>query len=116
MHLYILLSDVPLTDDLLPRNDRANGRVSEMVRENRIHAFELHFSDLGKTLYPPENGAIYHNGVQPARFGHNGFVVYRQTAFDGQWLEGQVRMDADNARLAGFAVEGTFRVRVPPKP
>src|SRR4029077_12740320 len=76
-HLYVLLSDIPLTDAQLPRNDDANGRIAELVRNNRIHAFELHFSDLGRTLNPGENGAVYHNGIQPARHGLVGFFSYQ---------------------------------------
>src|SRR5262249_15054934 len=69
LNLYVFLSDTAMADTALPRNDDANARIAELVRNNKIHAFELHFADGGKTLSPGENGAIYHNGVAPARHG-----------------------------------------------
>lgn len=62
-----------------------------------------------------ENGAVYHNGIQPARHGITGFIKYQTLSFDGQWLEGKVSMDPDSAAQVGFKVDATFKVKVPPK-
>src|SRR5215831_4063798 len=86
LHLYVFLSDIAMTDTALPRNDDANARIAELVRNNKIHAFELHFVDSGKTLSPGENGAIYHNGVAPARHGIVGFFTYEMIHLDGDTL------------------------------
>jgi hypothetical protein len=74
--------------------------MAEPVRENKIHAFELHFADTGKTLDMAENGAAYHNGVAPARHGINGFFHYQILKFDGTTLEGKVSMDPESATTA----------------
>jgi hypothetical protein len=116
MNLYVLLSDVPVADSALPRNDRAIEKMAEPVRDNKIHAFELHFADLGKTLDMAENGAAYHNGIAPARHGFNGFFYYQMLRLDGASLEGKVWMDPESATRAGWRLDATFRVKVPPKP
>jgi hypothetical protein len=116
-HLYVLLSDVPLTDAQLPRNDAANGRLAELVRANRIHAFELHFSKPGHELSAGENGAVYHNGIQPARHGLVGFFEYQLVTIDGDWLEGRIRIDPEMKAVAPFSdITAQFRVRIPSKP
>ena len=71
LNLYVLLSDVPVAENALPRNDRAIEKMAEPVRDNKIHALELHFADPGKTLDVAENGAAYHNGIAPARSRQN---------------------------------------------
>ena len=116
MNLYVLLSDVPVAESALPRNDRAIEKMAEPVRNDKIHAFELHFSEPGKTLDNGENGAMYHNGIAPARHGNNGFIHYQTLKFDGMSLEGKVWMDPESATLAGWKVDATFKVKVPPKP
>jgi hypothetical protein len=116
MNLYVLLSDVPVPDSALPRNDRAIEKMAEPVRDNKIHAFELHFADLGKTLDMAENGAAYHSGIAPARHGNNGFIHYQMLRLNGTSLEGKVWMDPESATRAGWRVDATFRVKVPQKP
>ncbi len=116
LNLYVLLSDVPVAENALPRDDRANQKMAELVRNNKIHAFELHFADPGKTLDMGENGAVYHNGIQPARFGVTGFFHYQMLKFDGRSLEGKVWMDPDEVAPAGFKVDATFKVSIPPHP
>ena len=116
MNLYVLLSDVPVAENALPRNDRAIEKMAEPVRNDKIHAFELHFSDAGRTLDNAENGAAYHNGIAPARHGLNGFFHYQTMKLDGTLLEGRVWMDADAVTSAGWKVDATFKVNVPPKP
>ena len=116
MNLYVLMSDAPVPDSALPRNDRAIEKMAEPVRDNKIHAFELHFADLGKTLDMAESGAAYHSGIAPARHGINGFFHYEMLKLDGTSLEGKVWMDAESAARAGWKVDATFKVRVPPKP
>lgn len=114
--LYVLLSDVPVADSALPRNDRAIEKIAEPVRNDKVHAFELHFSDPARTLDNAENGAAYHNAIAPARHGLNGFFHYQTLKFDGSSLEGKVWMDADAVEPAGWKVDATFEVSVPPKP
>jgi hypothetical protein len=46
-NLYVLLSDVPLDAGTLPGNDRGNAKMAELARNEKVHAFELHFSGLG---------------------------------------------------------------------
>jgi hypothetical protein len=115
VNLYVFLSDVPMANEALPRSDAANGRLAELVRTDKIHAFEVHFADPGKTLSPGENGAIYHNGVAPARHGIVGFFTYEMVHFDGQTLEGRIQMEPDSAR-APFRIDATFNVTLPAKP
>jgi hypothetical protein len=115
LDLYVLLSDAPLAADLLPKNDRANSKIAELVRSDKIHAFELHFADPGKTLDSGEEGAVYHNGIAPARHGLNGFLHFQSLKFDGQALEGKVSMDQNTAQSAGFKIDATFKVKIPPK-
>ena len=115
LNLYVFLSDVALADDALPRNDEANGRIAELVRNTKIHAFELHFADGGKTLSAGENGAIYHNGVAPARHGIVGFFTYELIRLDSDTLEGRLRMDPDTASQSPFKIDATFTVKIPPK-
>jgi hypothetical protein len=116
MNLYVLLSDVPVDAGTLPSNDRGNAKVAELVRNEKVHAFELHFSDLGKTLDNAENGAAYHNGIAPARHGNNGFFHYEMLRFDGTLLEGKLWMDSDSVARAEWKVDALFKVSVPPKP
>ena len=115
LNLYVFLSDIPMTNESLPRNDAANAKLAELVRTDRIHAFELHFADGGKTLSPGENGAIYHNGVAPARHGIVGFFTYELVHLDGQTLEGRIRMDPDSAAQSPFRIDATFKVKLPAK-
>jgi hypothetical protein len=115
LDLYVLLSDVPLATELLPKNDHANAKIAELVRNDKIHAFELHFADPGKTLNGGEEGAVYHNGIAPARHGLNGFLHFQSLKFDGQALEGKVWMEQDTAQSAGFKVDAAFKVKIPPK-
>jgi hypothetical protein len=113
LNLYVFLSDVALNDDALPRDDAANSRIAELVRSNKIHAFELHFADSGKTLSAGENGAIYHIGVAPARHGIVGFFTYEVVHLDGDTLEGRVRMEPDAPAQSPFKIDATFAVRIP---
>lgn len=115
-NLDVLLSDVPLDAGTLPSNDRGNAKMAELVRNEKVHAFELHFSDLGKTLDDAENGAAYHNGIAPARQGNNGFFHYEMLKFDGTSLEGKVWMDPGSVARAEWKVDALFKVSVPPKP
>jgi hypothetical protein len=115
LHLYVFLSDVALSDDALPRDEAANGRIAELVRSNKIHAFELHFADGGKTVSAGENGAIYHNGVAPARHGIVGFFTYEVVHLDGDMLEGRVKMEPDAPAQSPFKIDATFAVKVPAK-
>jgi hypothetical protein len=115
LDLYVLLSDVPLAADVLPKNDRANSKIAELVRNDRIHAFELHFADPGKTLDSGEEAAVYHNAIAPARHGLNGFLHFQSLKFDGQALEGKVWMDQDTAQSAGFKIDAAFKVKTPAK-
>ena len=115
LDLYVLLSDVPVADDAIPRNDDGIAKMAELVRNNKIHAFELHFIDPGKTLNPAESGAVYHNGIAPARRGLSGFLQFQPTAYDGRLLSGKVSMDASAVESAGFKIEATVRATVPPK-
>jgi hypothetical protein len=116
MNLYVLLSDVPVAERALPSDDRAIDKIAEPVRNDRIHALELHFSDGGETLFSAENGAVYHNGIASARHGVNGFFHYQMLKFDGTTLEGKMWMDPDSVTLAGWKADATFKVKVPPKP
>jgi len=116
LNLYILLSDVPVAENALPNNDRAIGKMAETVRNDRIHAFELHFADPGRTLDNAENGAAYHSGIAPARHGINGFFRYQTIEFDGTSLKAEVWMDPDSVALTGWKLDATFKVNVPPKP
>lgn len=115
LNLYVFLSDIAMTDESLPRSDSANARIAELVRTNKIHAFELHFADAGKALSPGENGAIYHNGVAPARHGIVGFFTYEMIHLDSDTLEGRLRMDPDMAAQAPFRIDATFKVKLPAK-
>jgi hypothetical protein len=92
-----------------------NGRIAALVRNHTIHAIELHFADGGKTLSPGENGAIYHNGVAPARHGIVGFFTYEMVHLDGDTLQGRLRMDPDGAAQAPFTIAATFTVKIPAK-
>jgi len=116
MNLYALLSDVPVDAGTLPSNDRGNEKMAELVRNDKVHAFELHFSDLGRTLDNAENGAVYHNGIAPARHGINGFFHYEVLKLDATSLEGNVWMDPDSVAGAEWRVDAKFKVNVPPNP
>src|SRR5262249_10215760 len=115
LNLYVFLSDIAMADTSLPRNDDANAKIAELVRGNKIHAFELHFADSGRTLSAGENGAIYHNDVAPARHGIVGFFTYEVIHLDGDMLEGRVRMEPDAPAQSPFNIDATFTVKVPAK-
>ena len=113
--LYVLLTDVPVTEKHLPLDDERVSKMAELVRGDKIHALELHFDVPGKTLYDASQGAVFHKGISEGRQGASGMLHFQPASFDGKTIDGKMWTDKDGAGL-GWTAQASFKVKVPPKP
>ena len=112
--LYVLLTDVPVTEKHLPNDDERVSKMAELVRGDKIHALELHFDIPGKTLYDASQGAVFHNGISAGRQGATGMLHFQPASFDGKTIDGKMWTDKDETAL-GWTAQASFKVKVPPK-
>lgn len=113
--LYVLLSDEVVTPAMLPRDDDGVGKMADHVRAGTIHALELHFDGAAPKLFEAEQGAVYHDGIAPARQGVSGALQFTPSAAPAGTLSGKVSLDAESAKLLGWNAAATFQVTIPPK-
>jgi hypothetical protein len=114
--LRVLLTDVPLTPDKLPRNDDGVAKMAELVRENKIHAIEIHFDGATDKLFSGEQAALYHLAIAMARYGWNGGIEFSASGSDGATRAGKLSTDKDGDETRGWSCSATFQVAVPKKP
>jgi hypothetical protein len=114
--LRVLLTDVPVAPDTLPRNDDGIAKMAALVRENKIHAVELHFDGATKQLFAAEEAAVYHLAIAMARHGWNGGVQFSETRNDGTTRAGKLTTNKDSDEYRGWSCSASFEVAVPPKP
>jgi hypothetical protein len=116
MDLYVLLSDQLIAADVLPVNDAGNAKMAGLVRDDKIHALELHFDGAGNTLFAGEEGAVYHGGIAMARQGFVGGTNYTQSSSDATSKAGKISTDKDAAGFGGGSCTAEFKVTIPAKP
>ena len=114
--MYVLLSDQVIAPDSLPANDSAIAKMAELVRADKIHAFELHFDGTTKRLFEGEQGAVYHNGIAMARQGVTGMLQYRPDRSEASAVAGSVSVDKDFVDTLGWTCSASFQVAIPAKP
>ena len=112
--LYVLLTDVPVSEKRWPTDDQRVSKMAELVRGDAIHALELHFDSPGKTLYDASQGAVFHKAISEGRQGASGMLHFKPLTFDGKTIDGKMWTDKDEAGL-GWTAQATFKVKVPPK-
>jgi hypothetical protein len=114
--LYLLLSDQPIAADTLPRNDSGVAKMASLVRDDKIHALELHFDGDSNKLFAGEEGAIYHGAVAMARQGQSGAFHYEPVGGDAAYKAGKILSDKETAELRGWSCNTSFKVKIPAKP
>lgn len=114
--LYVLLSDEAILPDALPKNDDGLSKIAALVRENRIHAIELHFDVDGDRLFEGEQGAVYHSAIAMARQGETGMIHYQPDKSGPGEKAGKLFLDREMAEQLGWNVTAAFEVSVPAKP
>src|SRR4051812_33641297 len=80
--LYVLISDEPIPPDTIQSTDAGVAKMAALVREDKIHAFELHFDGDTDNLFDGEEAAVYYGGIAVARMGENGAFRFTATAHD----------------------------------
>ena len=114
--MYVLLSDEIIAPGSLPANDAAIAKMAELVRADKIHAFELHFDGATNKLFEGEQGAVYHNAVSPARQGVTGMLQYRPDTSKTSDVAGSVSVDKEFVEILGWNCRANFQVAIPAKP
>ena len=114
--LYVLLSDEAVPPDSLPANDAGIAKMAGLVRDNKIHALELHFDGATDKLFDGEQGAVYHNDIAMARQGVNGALQYQSAAGKSSVIAGHVTLDKTFVESLGWNCNANFEVAIPAKP
>jgi hypothetical protein len=114
--LYVLLSDQPIAADTLPQNDDGVAKMAGLVRDDKIHALELHFEADSNKLFVGEEGAVYHGAVAMARQGQTGAFHYEPVSGDATTRAGKVSSDKETVDLRGWSCNASFKAAVPAKP
>lgn len=114
--LYILLSDEAIAPGALPKNDDGVSKIAALVRENRIHAIELHFDGDSDRLFNGEQGAVYHGAIAMARQGETGMIHYQPDKSGPGAKGGKLFLDREMAEQLEWNVTAAFEVPVPAKP
>ena len=113
--LYVLFSDVAIPPDTIPKNDDGVGKMAALVRENKVHAVELHLAPQYRKLDNASDLAVYHVGLSPARFGMGGITTYEATTVTDTTLEGRARTDGpQNHDGVAWQFDVQFKVAIPP--
>lgn len=112
--LFVLFSDVAIPPEAIPKDDDGIGAIAGLVRAGKVHALELHLSPQAKQLDPAENAAVYHVGLEPARYGMSGMHVFTAKTFTATLLEGEARTDGPQDHDgAAWKYEVHFKVNLP---
>jgi hypothetical protein len=114
--MYVLLSDQIIAPDFLPANDDGIAKMAGLVRDNKIHAIELHFDGATNKLFEGEQGAVYDNDVAMARQGVTGALQYQPVTGKPSVIAGSVVMDKTFIDALGWNVRASFEVPAPAKP
>jgi len=91
--LFVLLSDVAIPPNAIPKDDDGVGAIAGLVRDGKVHALELHLDPKSKKMDAAENAAVYHVGLAPGRYGMSGMHVFTPKAFTASLLEGTAHTD-----------------------
>jgi hypothetical protein len=110
--LFVLMSAEPVPPEAMPSSEEAMSKNAELVREGKLHAFELHFDGASDKLFDGEQGAVYHNGIEPARHGISGALQYTPARAPGS-VAGRVTVDKGFVELLGWSCDATFQVTIP---
>jgi hypothetical protein len=114
--LFVLLSDIPIPADTLPKNDDGVAKMAELVRAGKVHALELHMAPATKGLDAGENAAVYHVGLSPGRHGMSGMHVFEAKVFDDKAIDAKAHTDGERVSDgAHWSYEARFKVAIPPK-
>ena len=115
--LFVLLSDISIPADTLPKNDDGVAKMAELVRAGKVHALELHMAPAARGLDPGENAAVYHVGLSPARHGMSGMHVFEAKVFDDKTIDASARTDGERVSDGvRWSYEVRFKVTIPPRP
>lgn len=114
--MYVLFSDQAIAPDSLPINDDGIAKMAGLVRDNKIHAIELHFDGATNKLFEGEQGAVYDNDIAMARQGVTGALQYQPTTAKSPAIAGSVTMDKTFIDALGWNVRVSFEVAPPAKP
>jgi hypothetical protein len=114
--LFVLLSDVAIPPDTIPKDDDGIGRIAGMVRDNKVHALELHLAPGYKQFDSAEEVAVYHVGLSPARHGMNGISTFQAKTVTDTTLEGAARTNGpQTSDGVTWQYEVQFKVALPPQ-
>jgi hypothetical protein len=116
LDLYVLLSDEPIAAEGLPLNNDGIAKMAGLVRDDKVHALELHFDGASNKLFAGEEGAVYHIGIAMARQSFSGGVQYTATSTDAITKAGKVSADKNAPGFDGGTCSASFEVGVPKKP
>ena len=111
LDLHVLLSDEAIPADALPKDDDVLSKIAGLVRDDKIHAIELHFDGGTSKLFESEEGAVYHGRIAMARMGQNGALQYSPSGKDSAVQAGKI-----SAKREDWSAEASFQVAVPAKP
>ena len=114
--LFVLLSDVPIPNDTLPWDDDGFGKMAALVRDDKIHAFEVHFDGASSDLFGGEQGGLYDLAIAPAHQGAVGMVHFQPDKTSPGIRAGKLSVDDDTEKTLGWKIEATFSVAIPPQP
>jgi hypothetical protein len=113
--LMVLLSDVAIPPDTIPKNDDGVAKMAGLVRDGKVHALELHLSPKEKQLDQGENAAVFHGGLSPARSGMSGMHVFVAKTFTDTLIDATARTDGPQvASGVKWQYEAAFKVALPP--
>ena len=116
MDIHLLLSDQIIAPDYLPANDAGIAKMAGLVRDDKVHALELHFEGATNKLFEGEQGAIYHNAIAAARQGVTGMLQYRPDPSVASSIAGSVSVDKEFLEVLGWNCRASFQVTLPAKP
>lgn len=109
--LYVLLSDEAVSADTLPKDDEGVSKMAMLVRDDKIHALELHFDGGTNKLFEGEQGAVYHLGLAMARMGEGGAFQYSPSG-----KASAVQAGKASAKMEDWSCDAAFQVAIPARP
>jgi hypothetical protein len=112
--LFVLLSDVAIPPEAIPKDDDGTSKIAELVRGGKVHALELHLSPATRQLDAAENAAVYHIGLSPARHGMSGMHVFDAKTFTDTLVEGMAHTNGpQTSDGVSWQYEVRFKVTLP---
>ena len=114
--LHVLLWDEAISPEALPKSDDGLAKIAALVREDKIHAIELHFDGASDRLFEGEQGAVYHGAIAMARQGETGMLHYQAEKTGTGAKAGKLFLDREMAEQLGWNVAAGFEISVPTKP